>query len=97
MALKKTVSFTGTASLKTEDGIFSIGEQSVSINAYIKVLSLNGGKEQLRILVGFSEGQKQFAKHYSFAPSVESGASNFIAQAYEYLKTLPEFAGAFDC
>ena len=33
----------------------------------------------------------------AFRPSVEEGAENFIKQAYEYLKTLPEFEGATDC
>jgi hypothetical protein len=32
---------------------------------------------------------------YSFAPDLNG--KNFIAQAYEHLKTLPEFAGATDC
>jgi hypothetical protein len=32
---------------------------------------------------------------YNFVPSLEG--ANFIAQAYEYLKTLPEFKGATDC
>jgi hypothetical protein len=30
-----------------------------------------------------------------FFPSLEG--NNFIAQAYEHLKTLPEFEGAEDC
>jgi hypothetical protein len=34
-------------------------------------------------------------KRYSFAPNLTG--KNFIAQAYDYLKTLPEFAGATDC
>lgn len=34
-------------------------------------------------------------KRYSFAPNLEG--KNFIAQAYDHLKTLPEFSGATDC
>jgi hypothetical protein len=29
--------------------------------------------------------------------SVELGSTNFIAQVYEHLKSLEEFAGAIDC
>jgi hypothetical protein len=35
--------------------------------------------------------QKQFV----FAPNLDG--PNFIKQAYEHLKTLPEFDGAVDC
>jgi hypothetical protein len=35
------------------------------------------------------------SEQYSFVPEMKN--SNFIAQAYEHLKTLPEFAGATDC
>lgn len=28
---------------------------------------------------------------------IQTGATNFIAQAYLHIKTLPEFAGAVDC
>jgi hypothetical protein len=31
----------------------------------------------------------------TFIPSLDE--SNFIRQAYQHLKTLPEFAGAVDC
>ena len=31
----------------------------------------------------------------SFVPNM--GSSNFFEQAYDYAKTLPEFAGAIDC
>jgi hypothetical protein len=33
---------------------------------------------------------------YRFQPDLESG-DNYIKQAYEYLKTLPEFINAEDC
>ena len=32
---------------------------------------------------------------YSFTPNLDG--QNFIAQAYNHLKTLPEFSGATDC
>ena len=34
-------------------------------------------------------------EQFNFVPNLEG--QNFIAQAYEHLKTLPEFAGAEDC
>ena len=97
MALKKSLSLVGTATLETADGKLLLGEQTSTMNAYIKVVSISGGKEQLRVSVGFSEGVKEFVKTYSFKPSVVNGSTNFIAQAYEHLKTLPEFDGAIDC
>jgi hypothetical protein len=97
MALQKSFSFVGTATLETADGKLLLGEQTSTINAYIKVVSISGGKDQLRVSVGFSEGAKEFVKNYSFTPSVANGSANFIAQAYEHLKTLPEFSGATDC
>jgi hypothetical protein len=33
--------------------------------------------------------------YYKFAPNLDG--ANFIKQAYEHLKTLPEFSGATDC
>lgn len=97
MALKQSISLVGTATLETADGKMLLGEQTSTMNAYIKVVAISGGKEQLRVSVGFSEGVKEFVKNYSFAPSFANGSTNFIAQAYMHLKTLPEFAGASDC
>jgi len=36
------------------------------------------------------------SKEISFVPSVEDGSKNFISQAYDHVKTLPEFSGAED-
>jgi hypothetical protein len=41
------------------------------------------------------DGQMLEPKTYRFAPSLDG--KNFITQAYEHLKTLPEFAGATNC
>lgn len=35
-------------------------------------------------------------KEFSFVPDNSDGAPNWLAQAYAYLKTLPEFADAVD-
>jgi hypothetical protein len=64
-------------------------------NAYIKVYSVDGTKKDVRINVQITSGEKTIGKSFNFAPNMEG--RNFIAQAYEHLKTLPEFAGATDC
>jgi hypothetical protein len=67
-------------------------------NAYCKVNKQEGTKNIVYFDVTFltqKDGQKIGSEIYQFTPDL-SGA-NFIAQAYEHLKTLPEFAGAEDC
>lgn len=69
-------------------------------NAYIRVESISGGKNKITasVVVGkktedsFSIAQ---SSNYSFVPNIDG--RNFIAQAYDHLKTLPEFSGAIDC
>lgn len=72
---------------------------SVSFDeAYIKVDSLTGNKEQMRAYVStYKKENEQIIsrKNYSFTPNLNG--KNFIAQAYAHLKTLPEFTGASDC
>lgn len=69
-------------------------------NAYYQVATLNGSKSVQQIFVSvFNNAQKDKQIEvltYSFVPNLESN-SNFIAQAYDYLKTLPEYAEATDC
>jgi hypothetical protein len=64
------------------------------LDCYIKVESVSATKNIASISVSFTKGI-QIVKAYEFVPSL--GNSNFIAQAYDHLKTLPEFAGAVDC
>lgn len=66
-------------------------------NCYIKTSSVSGTKEEITALVNyFAENTKAIIKQkaFTFKPNMEGG--NFIKQAYEHLKTLPEFAGAAD-
>jgi hypothetical protein len=82
MALKQNFSFSG---IDVVDG-------------YIKVSSVSGGKQNLSAQIEYSvssEFQAVQTKSVSFVPSMSD--VNFIKQAYEHLKTLPEFAGAVDC
>lgn len=69
-----------------------------SANAYHKILKVEGNKDQVEIFVSISkDGQHLDSNKYSFKPSVEEGAPNFIRQGYLHLKTLQEFVNAQDC
>jgi hypothetical protein len=86
MALKKDVTVT------------VYGKQIKFVDAYIKIESVQGNKETMSALVVFldiQDGAKCYENTYSFAHLLED--KNIIHQAYLYLKTLPEFAGAVDC
>lgn len=72
---------------------------NLNVNCYIKVNSISGGKDGLLAQVLFtkdsSSGEFVKSSEHAFTPNLDG--QNFIAQAYNYLKTLPEFAGATDC
>ena len=95
MALRKKITVTGETMLYTPFGVVNTGESMVSVNAYIKVKNVQGGKETVTASVEFSDGQTALQKQFVFAPNLDG--PNFIKQAYEHLKTLPEFDGAVDC
>ena len=85
MALQKNI-------IKTQVGF---NGTLVAQDVYFKVASVSGSKESMQALVtGVCNGSAIFNESYSFTPDL-SGA-NFIAQAYQHLKTLPEFAGSTD-
>jgi hypothetical protein len=79
--------------------VLQFHDQSIVLpDAYCKVLRLLGTKDELIFDVDVKD--KQDGKSYrvlshKFAPNLNG--ANFIAQAYEHLKTQPEFAGAVDC
>ena len=90
MAIKKTISF-------TPDGFST---PATLQDAYCKVVQINGDKTKITFdVVCFNKTDDSIIpavkKQYSFAPDING--VNFIAQAYNHLKTLPEFAGATDC
>ena len=87
MALRKT--------FKIKD---NFGIEITFDDAYIKVIHIHGTKDLLTAHVGVyvKKDERQLdSKTFEF-PLVLDG-NNFIAQAYDHLKTLPEFAGATDC
>ncbi|MFB1098181.1 hypothetical protein [Terribacillus sp. JSM ZJ617] len=73
-------------------------------NAYIRISTLEGNKEQLTIKVmsyvsrqGYLDGVMYvLVQTFTFKPSVAIGSENFIRQGYEYIKKLPEFEKSSD-
>lgn len=79
----------------------TVDKEFVIENAYIKIITVNGSKEKIELLVGTysniaAEHLLQLKRH-SFIPDTTDPSDNFIKQGYEYLKTLPEYATALDC
>lgn len=97
MALRKNIEAEGLALVQTKFGNIENGTQRVQFSAYIKVVSISGDKSKVYATVNFSGAIQQFVRQYDVPVSVENGAKNFVAQVYDYLKTLPEFADAVDC
>ena len=87
MALKKTLILTD-----------NFGEQVTIADAYLKVESINGSKTMVSydMAVQRSEDSPKITlfKH-AFVPDMAGG--NFIQQAYNNAKSLPEYSGAVDC
>ena len=72
----------------------------VSKMSYVRVGSITSGKLHGTMLVNYLSEDKTATlgnAAFPFHPSVDSDAKNFIAQAYDQLKALPEFAGFVDC
>lgn len=78
----------------------SVVDKLVSFNnTYVKVESVHGTKNQISILVEtrtIKDGLIIDTCSFNFIHNCESDSGVF-KQAYEYLKTLPEFANATDC
>jgi len=76
----------------------NFNEDSVFNNAYIKVDFVTGNAQKIFCKVGTyksKDGDLLKKDQYEFLPNLTE--TNFIAQAYEHLKTLQEFAGATNC
>ena len=79
---------------------FEIAQGLVAQSAYIRVQNVNiahGEQAGATIHVYVNSQAKEPVKVlcYGFQHSHEGGSA--VAQAYNHIKTLPEFAGAFDC
>jgi hypothetical protein len=69
----------------------------VSVFSYCKVERVAASKANAVAFILYLSEDKSIvlgSEEISFKPSVEDGSKNFIAQAYDYVKTLPEFLGA---
>jgi hypothetical protein len=97
MALRKIIEAEGPSTLQTSIGLIENGIQHVSFSAYVKVVNINGNKNEVNASVNFKGDVQKFTKQYQIPVSCDSNAPNFIAQVYKHLKTLPEFDGAEDC
>lgn len=104
MAIKKniTTEIRFTADVELENGNTIVKDVTIE-NAYIRVNTLWGNKSEVSFTVGHYQITQDntlelvFIKEHKFMPNLEDGSENFIKQAYEYLKTLTEYAGALDC
>lgn len=83
-------------SISIKKNVPGFNGEVVASNAYTKITNLTGCKEGMSINVqSFAGDSLVQSKSFNFVPSLEG--KNFIAQGYDYLKTLPEFIGAKDC
>jgi pyridoxal/pyridoxine/pyridoxamine kinase len=76
----------------------SFGDDRVFQNAYIKVDQISGNKGLLQVVIGIykEQGQNKIdAVSTGFFPSLDG--KNFIAQAYDHVKTIDNFSNAQDC
>lgn len=97
MALKKHTEIEGESFIRAASVVINTGKKKTSFLSTCKIVSISGDKNLLHFAVQFAGDEISFVEQYSFTPSVEDGAPNFIKQAYLYLKTLSEFEGAEDC
>jgi hypothetical protein len=74
-------------------------EDFVVPDVYWKVMTITSTKSRTRAslvgLIGKENNVEVCVKTAEFDVNLEG--DNFIAQAYNYFKTLPEFAGSVDC
>lgn len=97
MALKKFLQVSGERVLNTKHGLVKQGEASIDEEFIVRVASINGTKEKITAVVHYTSSQLNFSNQFEIPVSTSDGSVNFIKQAYEHLKTLPEFSGSTDC
>ena len=88
MALTKTL-------IETKDNFTG---KLIKEDAYWQVETLTGTKAEFSFTVSVSacaSSPTLAVVRYTFVPKIDG--PNFFQQAYEYLKTLPEFSDAVDC
>ncbi len=81
--------------LKTD---WKIGEKTYS-DCYVKVVSLDGNKKYINgaaLVIDQESNEPVYDYRFMFTPSADDNSVRWDKQAYEYLKTLPEFKNAVD-
>jgi hypothetical protein len=76
---------------------FSVAGVTIN-NGYLRVSQLFGDKHNIGFVLSYQVNQSEPAlklEQFDFKPVMNE--SNFIKQAYEHLKTVPEFSDATDC
>jgi hypothetical protein len=95
MAIKKIMKISGETFFVAQGMTKKTADLVVDKEAYIKVVSVSGTKNEASANV---EAKTDIGSSYSafvFIPNMDG--PNFIKQAYEHMKTLPEYSGAQDC
>ena len=85
------------ALIKNISLIDNFGDEKQFANCYIKVHSLTGNKNQMRVSIAIyreKNGQNISNQEIIFSPDLSG--SNFIEQAYNAMKNDQRFAGATD-
>ena len=95
MALKLSKTISGEAVIQDKFLGASPVALTVTDDLYIKVERVIATKELANAVVSFTSPMINGTNSYEFKVALNGG--NFIAQAYEYLKLLPEFADAIEC
>jgi len=95
MALRKTVAMVGRNFTSFDGVTVDNGEVTLNADMYIKVEYISGNKDLISFKTSFTElDEVKYHLSYSFVPTIDS---NFIEQAYNHLKILPEYIGSVDC
>jgi hypothetical protein len=67
-------------------------------NAYLKVTQLSGNKESMQAIISiFTEKNGVVLSKFDTSFTPDLNGDNFVTQAYEHAKTLPEFVDAANC
>ena len=82
------------ATLKKQEAGFSGALEMADV--YFKVIHLIGDKQRMTAnLLGTKDGKTVYVGEFSFPVNLDSD-QNFISQAYNHVKSLPEFADVKD-
>ena len=97
MALSKQLQLTASIIKTCEGQLLSEQQEDICIPVYVKVFKVEASKPSSQIHVEISGNKIAIVRNYSFEADLGEAAPNHIKQAYQFLKTLPEFADAVDC